>query len=382
MQPEQPIPSPTLRRRRLGSELRRLREGAGLTGEQVIERVNWASASKLSRLENGRSRPGVGDVMDLLDLYGVSGDERDELVAIARDAGNTRAFLSAYKVMTSRQRAYAELEAGSIAIQEYGAVIIPGLLQTPAYAKVRILAARPLGGTAERPTAVTQQAAGTKTTGAKSAGHRSTGPKRNADDPDTEVAARQSRQSMLLRGNGLPRYTAVLEESALGLRCGPPDVMVEQLQHLRNMATLANVTLRVLPPNATIASWFLSETAFSIYQFADPEDPSAVAIETLAADFIVNDAPVLQRYGQVFDWLCEAARDPAESIDWLTEEIGRHVAAGATELGTVHTDPETPTIPALPSLPAMGGAGPGRPAGPPTQRGPRATRRTEQATPD
>ncbi|WP_326555439.1 helix-turn-helix domain-containing protein [Micromonospora sp. NBC_01813] len=377
MQPEQPIPSPTLRRRRLGSELRRLRESAGLTGEQVIERVNWASASKLSRLENGRSRPGVGDVMDLLDLYGVTGDERDELVAIARDAGNTRAFLSAYKVMTSRQRAYAELEAGSIAIQEYGAVIIPGLLQTPAYAKVRILAARPLGGTAE------QQAAGTKTNGAKSAGQKSTGPKRNADDPDTEVAARQSRQSMLLRGNGLPRYTAVLEESALGLRCGPPDVMVEQLQHLRNMAALANVTLRVLPPNATIASWFLSETAFSIYHFADP-DPSAVAIETLAADFIVNEAPALQRYGQVFDWLCEAARDPAESIDWLTEEIGRHVAAGATELGTVHPDPESPTTPAPLSLPATGGAGPGRPAGPPTQRGPQeqATRRTEQATPD
>ncbi|MFY1695719.1 MULTISPECIES: helix-turn-helix domain-containing protein [unclassified Solwaraspora] len=379
MQPEQPIPSPTLRRRRLGSELRRLRESAGLTGEQVIERVNWASASKLSRLENGRSRPGVGDVMDLLDLYGVTGADRDELVAIARDAGNTRAFLSSYKVMTSRQRAYAELEAGCTEIQEYGAVIIPGLLQTSAYAKVRIMSARPLVGPGDQMT-ILRQAASSKSANQK----QPAGARRQADDPDTEVAARQSRQSMLLRDNGVPRYTAVLEESALGLRCGPPDVMVAQLQHLRAMAQLDNVTLRVLPPGATVASWYLSETAFSIYHFADPEDPSAVAIETLAADIIVNDAPVLERYGQVFDWLCEAARSPAESIDWLAEEIARHVAAGATELSAVGDDEPSPATPAPLSPPATGGTGPGRPAGPPIQRGPRErpTRRTEQATPE
>ncbi len=75
--------------------LRRLRETAGLTGDQVIERIGWASASKLSRLENGRSRPDLGDVLDLLDLYGVDGESRNELIAITRDAGNTRAWLRA-----------------------------------------------------------------------------------------------------------------------------------------------------------------------------------------------------------------------------------------------------------------------------------------------
>src|SRR5262245_44591449 len=81
-------PSPILRRRRLGSELRSRREAAGLTGDQVVSRIGWASASKLSRLENGRSRPDLGDVLDLLDLYGVSGAARDDLIAIARDAAN------------------------------------------------------------------------------------------------------------------------------------------------------------------------------------------------------------------------------------------------------------------------------------------------------
>jgi len=379
-EPEQPIPSPNLRRRRLGGELRRLREHAGLTGEQVIERVKWASASKLSRLENGRSRPGVGDVMDLLDLYGVTGTERDDLVGIARDAGNTRAFLNSYAVMTSLQRAYAELEAGCTEIQEYGAVIIPGLLQTSAYAKVRILAARPLVEM------VDERTAGRRTILQKATNHRTANQKRNADDPDTEVAARQSRQSMLLRENGAPKYTAVLEEAAVSLRCGPPDVMVAQLKHLLTMAQLPNVTLRMLPPNATVASWYLSETAFSIYHFADPEDLSAVAIETLAADMIVNDVPVLERYGQVFDWLCEAARSPQESIDWLSDAVARHVAAGATELDSVPDGaaPSSPTTPAPLSPPVAGGAGPGRPAGPPIQRGPheRTTRRTGQAIPD
>src|SRR5262245_31705258 len=130
-----------VRRQRLGTELRRLRELSGLTGEQVVERVGWAAKSKLSRLENGRSRPDLADILDLLDLYRVLGRERDQLVAVARDAGNTRRWLRAYPVMTPRQRGYAELEAGSATIHEYGASMVPGLLQTPEYARLRICSA-------------------------------------------------------------------------------------------------------------------------------------------------------------------------------------------------------------------------------------------------
>ncbi|GFJ91409.1 hypothetical protein Prum_050510 [Phytohabitans rumicis] len=133
-----------VRRRRLGAELRRLREAAGLTGDQVIARVGWASASKLSRLENGRSRPDLGDVLDLLDLYDVTGSTREDLIAVTRDAGNTRGWLRSYPVMTQRQRGYAELEAGCAEIFEYGPVILPGLLQTAEYTRVRLLSSREL----------------------------------------------------------------------------------------------------------------------------------------------------------------------------------------------------------------------------------------------
>lgn len=278
-----------MRRRRLGAELRRLRELAGLTGDQVIARIGWASASKLSRLENGRSRPDLADVLDLLDLYGVSGPTRDELVAVARDAGNTRGWLRSYPVMTQRQRGYAELESGCTEIREYAYAIIPGLMQTPGYARVRIL---------------------------------SSGPLQTADDhdPETEVAARLARQTILTRATEPPRYQVVLEEWALTGRAGPPDVLHEQLMHLCDLAELPNVSLQVLPRDATIAEWYLPHTPFSIYRFADPADPETVAVEGLASDLVLVEKPDVSRYTLVFEWLREAALSPEDSLAWLAEK--------------------------------------------------------------
>ncbi|BCB85131.1 helix-turn-helix domain-containing protein [Phytohabitans suffuscus] len=303
-----PAPSPMVRRRRLGAELRRLREVSGLTGDQVIARVGWASASKLSRLENGRSRPDLSDVLDLLDLYEVSGSTREELIGVTRDAGNTRGWLRSYPVMTQRQRSYAELEAGCADIFEYGPVIVPGLLQTPGYTRVRLLSSREVIAPED------------------------------AEDPETEIAARVARQSTLTRKADPPRYEAVLEEASLGARGGPPPVMAGQLRHLARLAELPNVTLWVLPSSAKVADWYLPETAFSIYRFADPDDPDAVAVEALAADLILTEDDMLARYGRVFDWLRQAARPPAESLTWIAE-----VAAA---LGPP-TDEDTDAPPAL-----------------------------------
>lgn len=294
-----------VRRRRLGAELRRLREAAGLTGDQVITRVGWASASKLSRLENGRSRPDLGDVLDLLDLYEVTGAAREELIGVTRDAGNTRGWLRSYPVMTPRQRSYAELEAGCAEIFEYAPGILPGLLQTPGYTRIRLLSSRSL------------------------ISHE------DVEDPEIEVAARTARQSTLTREVDPPRYVAVLEEDALGARGGPLEVMAEQLHHLARLGTLPNVALLVLPRASRIANWYMPETSFSIYRFADQDDPDAVAVENLAADLISTDEATLARYQQVFGWLCEAARPREESLTWITESAAAlgppPDAAGQTE---------------------------------------------------
>ena len=151
-----PLPtSPVIRRARLGAELRQLRRREALTLEQVCDRLGWASTSKLSRIELGQSRPDLADVLDLLDVYEVPPPQRDALIVIARDAATSRGWWKTLGEMGERQRTYAELEAGAATIVEYQPAVVPGLLQTPAYARLRLAAGRLLTPTSTwRPTCV------------------------------------------------------------------------------------------------------------------------------------------------------------------------------------------------------------------------------------
>jgi transcriptional regulator with XRE-family HTH domain len=279
--------------------LRRLREQAGLTGEQVIARVGWASASKLSRLENGRSRPDLGDVLDLLDLYGVDAEEREELVRVAREAGDVRKWLRSYPVMTQRQRRYAELEAGCAEIREYAPALVPGLLQTPDYARVRIASWNRLLPSESR----------------------------GAEPAEAEVAARMARQYLLTRPVEPPRYCAVIDEAALGVRAGPPEVVRGQLAHLADLARLPNLTVQVLPRDAVIGDWYLPHTGFSLYRFAHPQDPETVAIEGITTDVMLTDPDELDRYATVFQWLQAAALSPEDTLVWLRGGSGTSLPA-------------------------------------------------------
>lgn len=291
-----------MRRRRLGLDLRRLREAAGLTGDQVIERIGWASASKLSRLENGRSRPDPQDVAVLLDLYGADEALREELLGIAGEAGDMRGWLKNFPVMTQQQRSWAELEAGCAEISEYNPVLVPGLLQTPGYAQVRIVSAREVSVGAGEP--------------------------EPGDEPETEVKARMARQSLLTREPHAPQYTAVLEEAALvGRRAGPPEVLHEQLVQLCELALLPNVTLHVLLRDTQVGNWYLPPTAFSVYRFADPLDPETLAIEGGFTDVMSTEAITLNSYKVVFEWLCTAALDASDTLSWLIEATGRPTEA-------------------------------------------------------
>ncbi|WP_089155101.1 helix-turn-helix domain-containing protein [Micromonospora sp. NBS 11-29] len=297
-------PGPFLRRRRLGTELRRLREQANLTGDQVIDRVGWASASKLSRLENGRSRPDPEDVDALLTLYGADDDLRAELTGITHEAGDMRGWLRNFPVMTQQQRAFAELEAGCAEISEYNPVLVPGLLQTPGYARHRILSAA----------RVAQEAGDPET-----------------EDPETQVAARQARQSLV---SHLTRYTAVLEETALDRRAGPPEVLHDQLLHLRELGRLPNVELRLLLRDARVGDWYLPPTAFSVYRFADPLDPETLAIETGSTDVMSTAVNTLNRYKVVFEWLRSSALSASDTLSWLTEAAGRPTGTAVESTAT------------------------------------------------
>ncbi|MEV5447134.1 helix-turn-helix transcriptional regulator [Streptomyces sp. NPDC052644] len=298
------VPSPILRRRRLGTDLRRLREAAGLTGDQVIERIGWASASKLSRLENGRSRPDPEDVAVLLDLYRAAPALREELLVITEEAGDMRAWRKSYPVMTQQQLGWAELEAGCAQIREYNPVLVPGLLQTEGYARLRIVSANAAAASAD-----------------PSAG----------DDPETEVKARLGRQSLLDRPDG-PRYTAVLEEAALGRRACPPDVLRDQLAHLCELAMLPNVTLHLLLRDTRIGEFYLPPTAFSLYRFTDSQDPETLAIEGGFIDVMSTEASTVNRYKVTFEWLCSAALSASDTLTWLFAATGRLTDTAASSV--------------------------------------------------
>jgi hypothetical protein len=204
--------------------------------------------------------------------------------------------------MTRRQRGYAELESGCVDIREYASSIVPGLLQTAAYARVRILSSCAL-----REDGPPADGADTDT----------------PPDPETEVAARVARQAILSRRVDPPHYEAVVEETALTGRAGPAEVLHAQVTHLREVAKLPNVTLRILPLDAPIGQQYLPHTPFSIYRFADPADPETVAVEALAHDLLLTERAHVRRHTLVFEWLRDAALPPDDSTAWLAAAATR-----------------------------------------------------------
>lgn len=281
--------SPTIRRHRLGGELRQLRLARKLTGLQVVAQLGWSSHSKLSRIELAQGRPDLADVMDLLDLYEVSGGKREELIAIARDAANTRGWWRSITGMGQRQRGYAELETGAAEIRQYTQFLVPGLLQTPEYALARTKSGRDLYQDYE---------------------------------PEIDARAREKRQAILTFENP-PQYEAIIEEIALRRSAAPPIVMLGQLHRLAQFSELPNVTLRVLPSSARVADFHVQLTSFSLYRFRDPGDPQTVVLETLTSDLHLRDEDDVALYRLVYSWVRDAALSPEESAKLMARLASR-----------------------------------------------------------
>ncbi|WP_346123553.1 helix-turn-helix transcriptional regulator [Micromonospora coerulea] len=283
--------SPVIRRVRLGAELRRLRHRESLTLEQVCDRLGWASTSKLSRIELGQSRPDLADVLDLLDVYSVPPGQREVLIVIARDAATGRGWSKALGEMGERQRAYAELEAGVARLVEYQPVVVPGLLQTPAYARLRVTAGALLDGEV---------------------------------DVEADVRARLARQEVLRRADP-PRYTALLDERACDPGGVPIEVWREQLRHLVALADRPNITIRVVPRDSAARGGIHPLTGFSHYAFPDPADPRTVLVETLTTDLrLVTEAEVA-RYERLAEWLLAVALPVDETAALLARRAEKPV---------------------------------------------------------
>ena len=118
-------------------ELQRRREATGMSREEVARQLEW-STSTLFRIETGRSRPQPGNVRTLLELYGVTGAERDGLIQLTREARQPGWWHSFRDVLPNPYEVYIGLEAGATSIRNFEPIVVPGLLQTADYARETI----------------------------------------------------------------------------------------------------------------------------------------------------------------------------------------------------------------------------------------------------
>ena len=276
--------SPYVRRLRLAAELRALRTHAGVTHVQLAKQIGQSRA-QISRLENGHVVD-QDDVMKILDALGVDDDRWTEIMTIAREAGE-RGWWESNRFMGERQALYANLEAGAQTIREFQMTFIPGLLQTPEFTHARNEADRLAG-------AVTFNA-------------------------DKAADGRIGRQRMLRRLGG-PSYEVIIDELAVRRATAPPEVLKAQLYHIA--ATVngnAKITSRVLPVDASIAGFSVPRSAFSIYTFSDPGDPTIVAVDTVTDDLLLTEDDDVKRYDELYDRLRDACLPEAESLDLLLD---------------------------------------------------------------
>lgn len=267
-------PSPTIRRRRLGAELRRRREGAGMTIDGVAERLE-CSASKISRIETGHTAATPRDVRDMLGIYRVVGAECEELVQIAREARQKGWWHPYSTVLTG---AYVGLEAAARSIRAYEQQVVPGLLQTEEYAKAMIRAARP---------------------------------DITADEVERRVRVRLGRQSLLAQDGPIDLWV-VLDEAVVSRPVGGDAVMRAQLEGLVGAAELPHVTLQVLPFEAGAHAGM--DGTFSILDFPSPSDPDVVYAENATGGLFLEKSDELRKYIHIFDHIRAAALRPEDSV--------------------------------------------------------------------
>ena len=272
-------------RRRLGAELRRLRNGTGLHLDQVAVLLH-CSTSKISRLETGKGIPKPGDVRELMKIYGVVADtEREMLMRLVRES-RTEGWWEPYTDGVAPERffldepgRYAALETDAVSLRSFDFGILHGLLQTPDYARAVLSAQLPH----HSPHVIEQL-----------------------------VELRLRRQDRLQDADPL-RLTAVVDESVLLRVVGAPDVMRAQVRHVLALMELPHVTVRILPFSAGVRRSHMGH--FMLLEIPDDLGSDLVYIEGHAGETILESESDVDLYRHVFDDALVRSLDAGASRD-------------------------------------------------------------------
>lgn len=279
--------NPTVRRRRLGQELRKLRELKGMTAEEVAERL-LVSQSKISRLENGRRSISQRDVRDLCGVYEVE-DQRivESLMQMAKDSRQQGWWHAFGDIPYS---VYIGLETDAESLRVYEPQIITGLLQTRAYAEAIVQ-----GGS----------------------------PESSDQENDKRVEVRLRRQGRITADKDPLRLWVVLDEASLRRVVGSGQVMREQLEHVMELSQLPHITVQVLPFEVGAHSGINGQ--YSILEFADAADSSVVYIEGVTSDLYLEKPHDVQKYTVMYEHLRAQSLNVEQSRQ-LVERVAKEYA--------------------------------------------------------
>jgi transcriptional regulator with XRE-family HTH domain len=272
-----------VRRRRLAAELRRLREAAGLTCDEVGARLD-CSASKISRIETGRVLVSPRDVRELLWVYRVQGEQRDSLIQLAREC-RQRGWWQGYGGGVQPHLAtYLGLEHAASEMRIWKQSRVPGLVQTEDYARVMFSAAR-LGKV----------------------------------HPDTERSVALLMERQRQASVSPPCLRMVLDEAALRHQVGGPGVLRGQIEHLVELTALPGVFIQVMTYSSGLH--ISMDASFTIMEFPDPADRDVVCIGYPTGLIWVEDITEVDRYNDLFRQLQAAALSPDDSAALMTSLV-------------------------------------------------------------
>lgn len=282
--------SPTVRRRRLAAELRRLRDSTGLTADEVGQALNWSKA-KVSRYELARSGLKPTEVARLLEFYGIKSDRRDLLLGLAEEATGKGWWEGYSDVLTEGHLSFIGLEAEATKIQEWQINVVPGLLQTEGYAREILTGYHEVADISPK-------------------------------QIERRLETRLFRQQLLTRDQPL-EFEALLDESVLYRRRGDRSLMKAQLRRLAVVSELPNVTIRLLPFDTHHA---LAVDGFAILKFGpSPEKFSPaggahgamlhdiVSVEHLSNELYIEDDYDINQFNLAFSRIAEMSLPPEQS---------------------------------------------------------------------
>jgi hypothetical protein len=274
-------------RRQLSAQLKELHEQSGKTLAEVGQVIEVNQGS-LSRIMNGDRGTSPVLVKAMLDCYGVTDPAvREDILDLVRaDQAQRQKWWRKYSAVinTTQYGGYLELEQSATSLRSYEPQLIPGLLQTPEYARQVITAMRV---------------------------------DLDAKQVDALVDVRMKRQALLARDDA-PKLWAVIDEAALRRISGAPTVLKGQVEHLLDLEPRTNITLQLLPFDAGFHPGLYG--SFMLMGFPEP-NPDVVWVENLTNSVYFEGSEDVGRYTEVFDHLRATALGPPETRSRIKDMI-------------------------------------------------------------